>query len=218
MLTLLGIIIGVASVVVMLAVGDGSKQKVLDQISAMGTNLLSVRPGAPGIRPSGDIATLVPDDAVAIRALPNVHSVVEERQSRQTARYGNLDYSTTIQGTGYSMPETRDWALASGSFFTERDVKSYAPVAVLGQTVVNSLFHGRNPVGDYVLVKNVPFEVIGVMVSKGASSFGNDQDDVIFVPYTTGIIRVFGKNYLSSISVRVSDVDKIDATQGAITR
>jgi macrolide transport system ATP-binding/permease protein len=217
MLTLLGIIIGVASVVVMLAVGDGSKQKVLDQISAMGTNVLSVRPGAPGIRASGDIATLVPDDAVAIRALPNVHSVVEERQGRQTARYGNLDYATTVQGTGYSMPETRDWALASGSFFTERDVKSYAPVAVLGQTVVDNLFHGRSPVGDYILVKNIPFEIIGVMVAKGASSFGNDQDDVIFIPYTTGMIRVFGRNYLGSVTVRVNDVDKIQETQDAIT-
>jgi macrolide transport system ATP-binding/permease protein len=217
MLTLLGIIIGVASVVVMLAVGDGSKQKVLDQISAMGTNVLSVRPGAPGIRSSGDIASLVPDDAVAIRALPNVHSVVEERQGRQTARYGNLDYATTVQGTGYSMPETRDWALADGSFFTERDVKSYAPVAVLGQTVVNNLFHGRNPVGDYVLVKNIPFEVIGVMMPKGASSFGNDQDDVVFIPYTTGMIRIFGRNYLGSVTVRVDNVDQIQETQDAIT-
>ncbi|MEJ0062371.1 MAG: MacB family efflux pump subunit [Alphaproteobacteria bacterium] len=218
LLTLLGIIIGVASVVVMLAVGDGSKQKVLDQISAMGTNLLSIRPGAPGVRSSGDNATLLPDDAVAIRRLPNVHSLVEERSSRQTVRHGNIDYATSIQGTGYALPETRDWPMAAGNFFTERDLKSYAPVAILGQTVKDNLFPGSaNPVGAYILVKNIPFEIIGVMGAKGASSFGTDQDDIVFIPYTTGIMRIFGKTFLNSITLRVDDVSKIDETQDAIT-
>ncbi len=219
LLTLLGIIIGVASVVVMLAVGEGSKQKVLDQISAMGTNLLSVRPGAPGVRSSGDNATLTVEDAAAIRGVANVASLVEERSGRQTVRSGNIDYATSIQGTGYALPDTKDWPVAAGSFFSERDLKSYAPVTVLGQTVKDNLFpNGGDPVGKFILVKNTPFEVIGVMTVKGATGFGGDQDDVIFVPYTTGIMRIFGKAFLNSITVRVTDVTKIDATQDAITK
>jgi macrolide transport system ATP-binding/permease protein len=216
-LTLLGIIIGVASVIIMLAVGDGSKQKVLDQITAMGTNLLSVRTGAPGIRGSGDIATLSPDDAEAIAKLSNVEMTVPERGGRFTVRYSNIDYMTAVQGVGHQFPGARDWPVETGSFFSERDVKGYAPVALLGQTVAKILFPGdSNPVGQYVLIKNVPFEVIGLMSAKGASSWGNDQDDAIFVPYSTAIIRLFGRNYLSSITVKVNDVDQIDATQDEI--
>ena len=99
-LTLLGIIIGVAAVVAMLAVGEGSRKKVLDQISAMGTNLMTVRPGAPGIRGDGDIITLVPEDTAAIKALPNIETAVSERNGRMTVRYGNIDYQTTVQGVG----------------------------------------------------------------------------------------------------------------------
>jgi macrolide transport system ATP-binding/permease protein len=217
-LTLLGIIIGVASVVIMLAVGDGSKQKVLDQISAMGTNLLSVRPGAAGVRASGDIATLSEDDAEAILSVPNVDVTVPERSNRQTARFKSIDYATTIQGTGASMPQARDWAMMEGSFFNARDIKGYAPVAVLGTTVKNILFpNGDSPIGQYVLIKNTPFEVIGVMADKGATSWGNDQDDVIFIPYSTGMIRIFGRPYLSSITVKVDDVKRIDETQDGIT-
>lgn len=216
-LTLLGIIIGVASVIIMLAVGDGSKQKVLDQISAMGTNLLSVRPGAPGIRGSGDIATLTPDDAEAILSLANVELTVPERSGRFTVRAGNIDYATSVQGEGERFPEARDWSVINGSFFTARDVKSYAPVAVLGQTVYHNLFpNDDNPIGKYILIKNVPFEIIGLMATKGTSGFGTDQDDSIFIPYTTGMIRLFGRSYLGSIAVRVNDVKAIDTTQNDI--
>ncbi|MBI1275745.1 MacB family efflux pump subunit [bacterium] len=217
-LTLLGIVIGVASVIIMLAVGDGSKQKVLNQITAMGTNLLNVRPGAPGMRGAGDIITLSSQDADAILDIPNVELTVPERSGRVTARFGNLDYQTSVQGVGADFSKARDWSVVQGSFFARRDVKGYAPVALLGQTVLNNLFpHGENPIGQYVLLKNVPFEVIGVMEAKGASGFGTDQDDAIFVPYTTGIIRLFGRPYLNSITVKVTDVDQIDDTQDAIT-
>ena len=216
-LTLLGIIIGVAAVVAMLAVGEGSRQKVMDRISTFGTNLMLIRPGAAGIRNTGDIITLVPEDAAAIKTLPNVENALPERSSRMTVRYGNIDYQTSVQGTGEDFPSARDWKVAEGQFFYADDLKAYAPVVVLGRTVARTLFpDGRSPVGKYVLLRNVPFLVIGVMTEKGASPNGSDQDDVIFVPINTGLVRLFGKSYLSSITVKVADTTDIDATQASI--
>ncbi|MDB5490192.1 MAG: transporter family protein [Micavibrio sp.] len=216
-LTLLGIVIGVAAVVTMLAIGNGSKQKIVDQISAMGTNLLSIRPGAPGVRSSGDNATLTADDATAILDIPNVDQVVPDRQTRLTYRYGNLDYSSTVEGVSPGFPEVRDWAMAEGNFFTERDMRSSAPVIVLGQTVAKSLFpDGGDIVGKYVLVRNIPFEVIGILATKGAAAWGGDQDDTGLVPLPTAFIRLTGGQYVNSISVKISDIDKMDDTQEAI--
>ncbi|MPZ76579.1 MAG: MacB family efflux pump subunit [Deltaproteobacteria bacterium] len=213
-LTLLGIIIGVAAVVAMLAVGEGSRQKVLDRISSFGTNLMLVRPGAEGIRNSGDIATLIPEDAAALKKLPNIETALPERSGRMTVRYGNRDYQTSVQGTGEDFPSAREWQVAEGQFFNADDMKQYAPVVVLGGTVAKTLFpDGRASVGKYVLLKNVPFLVIGVMTEKGASPNGSDQDDVIFLPINTGLVRLFGKNYLSSITLKVSDAADIAATQ-----
>jgi macrolide transport system ATP-binding/permease protein len=189
----------------------------MDQISAMGTNLMTVRPGAPGIRGDGDIITLVPEDTAAIRELPNVDTAVSERNGRMTVRYGNIDYQTTVQGVSEGFTRARDWQVAEGLFFNAEDEKRYAAVAVLGRTVVDTIFpYGGNPIGEYVLIKNVPFLVIGIMTEKGASPGGNDQDDAIFVPINTGLIRLFGKNYLSSISVKVVDIANIEATQTRI--
>jgi len=213
-LTLLGIIIGVAAVVAMLAVGEGSRQKVLDRISSFGTNLMLIRPGAAGIRTTGDIATLVPDDAAAIKALPNIAAALPERSGRATVRFGSIDYQTSVQGTGEDFPSARDWPVAEGQFFNSDDMKHYSAVVVLGRTVAKTLFpDGGSPVGKYVLLRNVPFLVTGVMTEKGASPNGSDQDDVIFVPITTGFVRLFGKNYLSSITIKVSDAADIEATQ-----
>lgn len=217
-LTLLGIIIGVASVITMLAIGNGSKQKILAQISAMGTDLLVIRPGAPGIRGGGDIITLVPEDADAINRLDNIAMAIPERSGRFTVRYGNLDYQTTIQGVGDGFPMARNWATTEGQFFDKRDVTGYAPVVVLGQTVLKNLFpDGDSPIGKFILVQNVPFQVIGTMAKRGASPGGNDQDDVTFIPITTGMIRLFGKNYLSSITVKVATPEAIFTTQETIT-
>ena len=216
-LTLLGIIIGVAAVVAMLAVGEGSRQKVLARISSFGTNLMLIRPGAAGIRNAGDIATLVPDDAEAIKTLPNIETALPERNGRATVRFGNIDYQTSVQGTGAQFPSARDWPVAEGVFFNTDDVKHYAAVVVLGKTVAKTLFpDGSDPVGKYILMKNVPFLVIGIMSEKGASPFGSDQDDVIFVPITTGLVRIFGKNYLSSITIKVSDTTDIQGTQASV--
>lgn len=217
-LTLLGIVIGVAAVVIMLAVGAGSKQKVLDQITAMGTNLLSIRPGAPGVRGSdGALVTLVPADADAIRELPGVELVVPERSGRVTVRRGNIDLQTTVQAVGTDMPKAREWPTLTGAFFTDRDLRSYAPVVVLGQTVVKNLFpDGNDPVGEFILIKNVPFEVIGTLVPKGASGWGGDQDDAVFVPITTGLIRLIGGRNLGAITVKVRSVEELNSTEKAI--
>ena len=219
-LTLLGVVIGVAAVVTMLAIGDGSKANILESMQSMGTNLLLVRPGAPGMRPSGDVATLVPADAEAIeQRISNIVAVAPERSGSQTVRFGNVDYRTQVLGTWPSYTEVRDWNTAKGAFFSEADLDSYAPVAVLGQTVVDNLFpNGEDPVGKYVLIGNIPFEVIGVMESKGASSFGRDQDDVVFVPITTGFMRLFGQQYANSINVKVSNAKLVDQTENNIKK
>lgn len=218
-LTLLGIVIGVGSVVAMLAVGDGAKQSVLDRIGKMGTNLLVVRPGAANVRGTGQIATLVPEDAIAISALPNVVSAVPELTGTVTVRFGNLDYQTQANATTPALVTGRDWPVARGVFLSEDDVKSYVPVAMLGQTVVDTLFTplGVDSIGRYVLINNVPFQVIGVMSAKGATAFGSDMDDVVFVPLSTGSLRLFGQRYLRSITVQVEDLAQMDATQDAIT-
>lgn len=216
-LTLLGIIIGVASVVTMMAVGEGSQRKVMDQMKAMGTNVLTIRPGAPGLRGSTDVATLIPADADAIAEIDNVEWASAERNSRLTVRHGNVDYATSIQGVAPSMTTVRDWSVEIGTFFDDDDMRRYAPVVVLGQTVAHLLFpEVADPLGRYILVRNIPFEVIGVMSSKGADQMGGDRDDTVFVPLTTGLIRLFGQNYLGGITVRVKDVTRINETQQAI--
>jgi macrolide transport system ATP-binding/permease protein len=216
-LTLLGIVIGVGSVVAMLAVGDGAKKSVLDRISAMGTNLLLVRPGAPNVRGSGSIATLIPEDAEAISALPNVVAAVPELTGNVTLRAGNIDYQTQANATTEPFPLARDWAVASGTFVNRDDVRSYATVIVLGETVKNILFPDVDPIGRYVLVNNVPFLVIGTMTPKGATPWGADMDDVAFVPLSTGSLRLFGQRFVRSVTVQVADLTQIDATQDAIT-
>jgi macrolide transport system ATP-binding/permease protein len=216
-LTLLGIVIGVGSVVAMLALGDGSKRAVLDRIEAMGTDLLLIRPGARGVRISGEPVTLVPEDAEALRTLPNVAQAVPEYSGGVTLRAGNADTIATVNSTSAALPLARDWRVARGAFFSDADVASYAPVAVLGQTVLANLYpDGFDPVGSHLLVNNVPFQVIGVMAKKGATTSGTDMDDVVFMPITTARMRLFGKRYLRSITVQVQDVKQIDATQQAI--
>ena len=216
MLTLLGIVIGVGSVIAMLAIGDGAKQAVIDRISAMGSNLLLVRPGAPnqrGFSPS----TLVLADVLAIDEVPNVLAAVPEQNSSTTVRYGNYDASTSIKGTSAKFPLARQWPLARGSFFSAEDEASYATVAVLGQTVANALFPGgQEPLGEYVLIGNLLFQVVGVMSPRGASPTGEDQDDTVLVPYATSSLRLSGQRFLRNITVAVDDVGRIDDTQAAV--
>ncbi|MDD3519466.1 MAG: ABC transporter permease, partial [Chromatiales bacterium] len=212
-LTLLGIVIGVASVIVMLAIGDGAKQAVVDRISALGTNLLTVRPGAPNQRGRETVATLVLQDVRAIAELPNVLAAVPEQSASVTVRFGNSDHRTSANATTADFIVARSWPVAQGTFFTVEDELRYATVAVLGQTVARALFGAADPVGEYVLVNNILFQVIGVMGPMGATGWGQDQDDVIFVPYSTGSLRLFGQRFLRNATVAVEDVSRIDDTQ-----
>jgi macrolide transport system ATP-binding/permease protein len=218
LLTLLGIIIGVASVVAMLAIGDGARQQVLDRITAMGTNLLLVRPGAPNIRQSGGItATLTAEDGDAIAAeVQNILAAVPEYTGNVTVRAAGRDYVTQVNATSAAFPQAREWPVADGIFFSDADVKSYLPLAVIGQTVARNLFADADPIGRYVLLNNIPFQVIGIMSPKGATPWGADQDDVIYVPLSTGMLRLFGQRYVRTITVQVQDVTRINDTQEEI--
>jgi macrolide transport system ATP-binding/permease protein len=218
-LTLLGIVIGVASVIAMLAIGDGARQTVLDRISAMGTNLLLIRPGPPVRRGvGGTVASLVPEDAEMIAALPNVLAAVPELGGSVTVRVGNSDYQTQATGTTATFPVARNWPVSRGVFFSTADVRSYTAVVVIGQTVADNLFAGgEDPLGQFVVLNNVLFQVIGVMAARGASPQGQDQDDVVLVPLTTGGLRLFGQRFLRNITVAVDDVERIDETQHDVT-
>ncbi|MGF6230153.1 macrolide transport system ATP-binding/permease protein [Inquilinus ginsengisoli] len=217
-LTLLGIVIGVGAVIAMLAIGDGAKQSVVDRISAMGTDLLLIRPAQSNNRTAdGVIATLVPEDAEALAEVPNVAAAVPELTGAVTLRTGNTDYSTQADATTPDFTKARNWAVERGSFISAGDHASYAPVIVLGQTTARILFpEGVDPLGRYVLVNNIPFQVIGLMEAKGATTWGTDQDDIAFMPLSTGSLRVFGKRFVRSITVQVEDTALIDQTQADV--
>jgi macrolide transport system ATP-binding/permease protein len=216
-LTLLGIVVGVGAVIAMLAVGDGAKREVVERIEAMGTDLLLVRPGGPNMRGRANVATLVPEDAAALAGLPGVAEAVPEIQGSASLRRLGADHHTTVVAAGAGYARARDWPPAEGVFFDDEDVRAYAPVAVLGRTVADALFFdGADPVGQHVLVRNVPFQVIGVLSEKGATPWGADQDDTVLVPLTTGSLRLFGQRHLRSITVQVSDPAAIDAVQRAV--
>ena len=216
-LTLLGIVIGVASVVAMLAIGEGARQDIVDQISQIGTNRLTLQPArVPGQRRSlPSTLTLADADAIT-EELPNVLGAMPELQGNYTVRYQRQDYSTQVTAVTENMPALSNWELSRGIFFTREDSDRYTPVAVLGSTVAGEMFPGnQDPLGEYILIRNIPFQVIGVLTSKGASSGfnGGDQDDVVFVPFNTGALRLMGQTNARSISVYVDDVDQIEATE-----
>lgn len=204
-LTLLGIVIGVASVIALMAIGDGAKKSVVDSISAMGSNLLLVRPGGPAQRFRWDSVTLVPEDVDAIATLPHVAAALPELNGSFTLRYGNIDHSTEISATAAQFPMARKWDVAQGTFFTDEDNKNYATVVVLGKTVATKLFADKNPLGEFIIINNVLFQVIGVMRERGADPGGQDQDDKVFVPFNTGSLRVIGQRFLRNITISVDD-------------
>jgi macrolide transport system ATP-binding/permease protein len=217
-LTLLGIVIGVGSVIVMLAVGDGAKDAVLERISAMGTNLLLVRAVAVNQRGvGGGPATLSVADAEAIEELPHIIAAVPELTGTVTVRYGNNDYQTEATSTTEAFTEARSWKPARGIFFNAEDVRSYASVVVLGQTVVDAIFPPDvDPVGEYVILNNATFQVIGVMGLRGASPIGTDLDDAVLVPLTSGGLRLFGRRHLRNVTVSVDDVANLETAQAEI--
>lgn len=219
LLTLLGIIIGVASVVSMMAIGDGGKQQVLDRIESMGTNLLQVRTGGRNIRSTGDIASLTLADADAMAALPGVSIVAPDRESRSTLRRGAFDYSGRVKGVTPDYFIVRDWKLSQGVFLDDIDLHSYASVMVLGSTVAEQLFpHGENPIGEQVLMNSSPYQVIGVLKAKGASAGGGDMDDEVYVPMSTAQLKFFGSEYLSNITLQVSDTAALAAVESSVNQ
>ncbi|MDN3637472.1 MacB family efflux pump subunit [Simiduia curdlanivorans] len=219
LLTLLGIIIGVASVVTMMAIGDGGKQQVLDRIAAMGTNLLQVQTGGRNIRSSGEIATLNMEDAREIALLPGVEAVAPERESRSTFRQGAFDYSGRVRGVTPEYFAVKDWQLSLGVFLDDSDVQTFASVMVLGATVAAELFPDQpNPIGKQVLMKSTPYQVIGVLKAKGASAGGRDMDDEVFVPMSTAQLKFFGSEYLSSITIKVTQTGLLASVESAVTQ
>ncbi|GGB28471.1 macrolide export ATP-binding/permease protein MacB [Tistrella bauzanensis] len=210
LLTLLGVVIGVASVIAMLAIGDGSRAVTLERIATMGTNLLTVRGGAPGVRAVGDITSLTVEDVQAIRQIDGIVATAPERNLRTTLRVGGIDYTTMAQGVWPDALLVRNWQMARGQFISAADVYDYRSVLVLGDTVARNLFpDGSDPIGGYVLVRNIPFEVIGVLAAKGATQSGSDQDDVVLMPLSTGFLRILGRSHVSSVTVRVESADQV---------
>jgi macrolide transport system ATP-binding/permease protein len=203
-LTTLGIFIGVAAVIAMVAVGDGARYSVQQQIQSLGTNLLVILPGATtssGVRTgSGSKSTLTVDDAEAIEKEVRTVAAVSytDRQVAQVI-YANQNWSTSINGMTPAYLTIRDWPVAAGRNFTEEETRSAAPVCLLGQTVVNNLFHeGEDPVGAMIRIKHFPLRVVGVLSVKGQSNFGQDQDDVVLLPFTTAERKVLGTSQVSA--------------------
>lgn len=218
LLTLLGIIIGVSSVITMMAIGDGGKKQVLDRISAMGTNLLQVSVGGRNIRANGDIATLSMDDARVIALLPGIEAVAPERESRSTFRHGAYDYSGRVRGVTPAYFTVKDWQLSQGVFMNQEDLQTYASVIWLGSTVAEALFpDNANPIGQQVLMNSTAYDVIGVLKAKGASAGGRDMDDEVYVPMSTAQLKFFGNEYLSNITIKVSDTELLPAVETQVT-
>ncbi|MBI3604683.1 MAG: ABC transporter permease [Nitrospirae bacterium] len=205
-LTMLGIIIGVGAVITMLAVGTGARQKIEEQISSMGSNLLMVLPGAStsgGARMgSGTQLTLTLADAEAVKKeCSSVSTAAPILNGVAQIIFGNQNWSASIIGTTPGILEVRDWPVAAGRPFTDDDVRNASKVALVGQTVVDNLFRNVNPVGKIVRIKNIPFTVIGVLEAKGQSAIGQDQDDTLFIPVTTAQKKLFGTQFPGMIRI-----------------
>ncbi|MGA1858879.1 MacB family efflux pump subunit [Azospirillum sp. 11R-A] len=214
-LTLLGIVIGVASVIALLAIGEGAKRAVMARVGALGVNLVYVLAGSGD--PRLPTTPLTEADGEAILRLPNVESVMPYLDMPVMVRYRNIDHRTSGLATSASLPLTHRWPVALGSFFTAADERAGAAVAVLGHNVAKRLFpNGESPLGRHVQVNNIPFQVTGVMGQKGDLTGSQDTDDWVFVPLSTGVQRLVGKPDLQLILVSVHTVGRIAETRDAI--
>ncbi len=222
LLTMLGIIIGVCAVIASMAIGAGAQAAVLKQIESLGANLIVITPGSVtsgGVRlGSGSRTTLELDDVDAItRNVPELAGVAPQSQTNAQVVAGSANWYTVISGTTPSYLSVGNWDMAQGSFFTDEDVRRVSKVAVLGSTVAANLFPTGDAVGSTVVIKSVPFRVIGVLASKGQTGFGRDQDDVVMVPITTHQERLTGQSWVNAIMISASTSDAVagvvDATQ-----
>lgn len=221
-LTMLGIIIGVASVITMLAIGQGSKNSIKDQISEMGSNMIMVHPGSMqrgGVRQSADdMQSLQVSDYEALQNLPGVAAISPSVNSGGQLVNGNNNYPSTIYGITPDYLDIRKLKVKEGSMFTEHDIKSAAKVCVLGKTVVDNLFpNGEDPVGKVIRFGKIPMTVIGVLESKGTNSMGQDQDDVVLAPYTTVMKRILAIDYIQGLFASAVDESQTDETIETIT-
>ena len=223
-LTMLGIIIGVSAVIAMVSIGQGASASVQAQIESIGTNLLFVSAGAQnvgGVRSgTGDTGTntLTVEDLDAIkREVPSVSMVTPNVNARSQLVAGNMNWNTSVTGVSEQYPEIRKWPVASGSFFTDADVRTAARVIVIGQTLADSLFTGADPIGQDLRVGNMPFRIVGVMARKGQDPQGRDQDDVAFAPYTTVQKKILGRDRIQIAFVSAISQDATYTAQSQIT-
>jgi len=221
-LTMLGIIIGVGAVIAMVALGRGAKALVEARIAALGQNVIQIFSGSinrGGVFTGfGGAGTLTVEDALAIQnEVPGVAAVSPEVRSGAQISAGENNWSTQVMGEGVDYLIIRQWDIADGAMFNEADVRSAAKVCVLGKTTADRLFPGEDPVGKTIRIKNVPVKVLGVLKAKGSSMFGQDQDDTVIVPYTTGMKRFAGVTTLRSITAQAASAGQLLDVQNGIT-
>ncbi len=221
-LTMLGIIIGVASVITMLAIGQGSKNSIKEQISEMGSNMIMIHPGhmqRGGVRQSADdMQSLEVADYEALATLPGVAAISPSVNSGGQLVNGNNNYPSTIYGITPEYLDIRKLKVKDGAMFSDHDIKSAAKVCVLGKTVVDNLFPGgEDPVGRVIRFGKIPLTVIGVLESKGTNSMGMDQDDIVLAPYTTVMKRILAIDYIQGIFASAVDEARTDETIRQIT-
>ena len=224
-LTMLGMIIGVGAVITMVALGKGAQTAIEDQVKSAGTNMITVMSGnfsQGGVRMGQGMSTrLRPEDAEALREVPGVQYVAATTETRGQVIAGNQNWSTRTEGTDVDMPMIRSWPMKYGSFFTPQDVRGAAKVAVLGTLVSDTLFGPDvDPTGQMIRIRNQPFRVIGVMTSKGQSGTGQDQDDIIYAPYTTVMKKLQGQQHINRIvvSAETADVQPVAEAIAAVLR
>ena len=221
-LTMLGIIIGVGAVIAMVSVGMGVREKVQSSIASLGSNMLIVMPGASstqGVRSAaGSNTTLLAEDADYIKATVKGIDYVSPSVSKQYQLVaGNQNWTTTVYGVTPEYMAIKNLTVGSGSFITQPQISSRTRVAVIGATVASNLFGDANPTGQAIRINNAPYQVIGVLDSKGQSSMGQDQDDIVLVPLTTAQERLIGITYINTINIQVTKMEMMDQVQDQIT-
>ena len=214
-LTLLGIVIGVASVVVMLAVGEGSKRQVMAEMGAFGSNIIYLSGMSP--RPRAPLGIVTLNDVAALSTLPQVKMIMPINGAEIGVRYGNVDHTLYTGGNGIDFPAIFNWPVVQGSFFTQADENTAAAVAVIGKKVRDKVLKDvPNPIGQYILLENVPFRVVGVLAEKGASSGDSDSDTRIVVPYSAASVRLFASHNPEYVVIAALDASKVHQTEKAI--
>lgn len=220
LLTMLGIIIGVAAVIALVSIGYGVRQQITESISSLGSNLLMVYPGpprTPGMRPvAGANKTLKLSDYEAISKMDTVDSASPIAANTYLVVYMNKNWTTTVNGANANLQYVNNWTLKEGRFITDVQVERRERVAVIGATVAKNLFSDEDPIGKDIRIHNNPFKIIGVLEEKGSGSFGNDQDDMIVVPYTTMMERVMGVDYLRTILVKAKEGQNLERVQADV--